>query len=179
MAKSNGHTASMNRSFISSWIKTALPTISTYSMTSFASGRTTTTTIDRTEPSMGRPHTSGSWQKPLPVCHLRLETLQPRSDALDALAETLKDLLDRRRSIGRDVLVIAVDGPMILCEPRRNGRRSVRASRGQACAAQRLRPGSARFVRRRRRAGQISAHGQRWIELAQLGEALVRFVIES
>src|SRR5438128_7246708 len=66
----------MNRSFISSWIKTALPTISTYSMTSFASGRTTTITIDRTEPSMGRPHTSGSWQKPLPVCHLRLETLQ-------------------------------------------------------------------------------------------------------
>src|SRR5260370_40532036 len=40
--------------------KTALPTISTYSMTSFASGRTTTITIDRTEPSMGRPHTSGS-----------------------------------------------------------------------------------------------------------------------
>src|SRR5215467_1826421 len=75
MAKSNDHTASMNRSFISSWIKTALPTISTYSMTSFASGRTTTITIDRTEPSMGRPHTSDSWQKPLPVCHLRLETL--------------------------------------------------------------------------------------------------------
>jgi hypothetical protein len=25
---------------------------------------------------MGRPHTSDSWQKPLPVCHLRLETLQ-------------------------------------------------------------------------------------------------------
>ena len=25
---------------------------------------------------MGRPHTSGSWQKPLPVCHLCLETLQ-------------------------------------------------------------------------------------------------------
>ena len=25
---------------------------------------------------MGRPHTSGSWQKPRPVCHLRLETLQ-------------------------------------------------------------------------------------------------------
>src|SRR2546426_1764404 len=65
----------MNRNFISSWIKTALPTISTYSMTSFASGRTTTITIDRTEPSMGRPHTSGSWQKPLPVCHLPLETL--------------------------------------------------------------------------------------------------------
>src|SRR5438132_13061191 len=64
----------MNKSFISSWIKTALPTISTYSMTSFASGRTTTITIDRTEPSMGRPHTSGSWQKPLPVCHLPLET---------------------------------------------------------------------------------------------------------
>src|SRR6266702_4664963 len=63
MAKSNGHTASMNRSFISSWIKTALPTISTYSMTSFASGRTTTITIDRTEPSMGRPHTRRSWQK--------------------------------------------------------------------------------------------------------------------
>src|SRR6266567_7313884 len=76
MAKSNGHTASMNRSFINSWIKTALLTISTYSMTSFASGRTTTTTIDHTEPSMGRPHTSGSWQKPLPLCHLRLETLQ-------------------------------------------------------------------------------------------------------
>jgi hypothetical protein len=74
--KSNGHTASMNRSFISSWIKTALPTISTYSMTSFASGRIITITIDRTEPSMGRPHTSGSWQKPLPVCHLCLKTLQ-------------------------------------------------------------------------------------------------------
>src|SRR5438552_3835731 len=81
MAKSNGHTASMNRSFISSWIKTALPTISTYSMTSFASGKTTTITIDRTEPSMGRPHTSGSWQKLLPVCHLCLETLQRESGA--------------------------------------------------------------------------------------------------
>src|SRR2546427_11014808 len=73
----------MNRSFISSWIKTALPTISTYSMTSFASGRTTTITIDRTEPSMGRPHTSGSWQKPLPVCHLRLETLHSRTACLE------------------------------------------------------------------------------------------------
>src|SRR6266567_4500251 len=87
MAKSNGHTASMNRSFINSWIKTALPTISTYSMTSFASGRTTTTTIDHTEPSMGRPHTSGSWQKPLPVCHLRLETLHNA----DWLPESGKD----------------------------------------------------------------------------------------
>src|SRR5439155_24956698 len=81
--QSNGHTASMNRSFISSWIKTALPTISTYSMTSFASGRTTTTTIDRTEPLMDRPHTSGSWQKPPPVCHLRLETLQRIGGAPD------------------------------------------------------------------------------------------------
>jgi CubicO group peptidase (beta-lactamase class C family) len=40
-----------------------------HAMTSFASGRTTTITIDRTEPSMGRPHTNGSWQRPLPVCH--------------------------------------------------------------------------------------------------------------
>src|SRR5438552_17887614 len=91
MAKSNGHTASMNRSFISSWIKTALPTISTYSMTSFASGRTTTITIDRTEPSMGRPHTSRSWQKPLPVCHLRLDTLHVANGAVEWIRTT--DLL--------------------------------------------------------------------------------------
>ena len=35
--------------------KTALPTTSTYSTTSSASGRTTTITTDRTEPSMDRP----------------------------------------------------------------------------------------------------------------------------
>jgi hypothetical protein len=28
---------------------------------------------------MGKPHTNGFWQKPLPVCHLRLETLQSGS----------------------------------------------------------------------------------------------------
>ncbi|HEV8646140.1 MAG TPA: IS481 family transposase [Burkholderiales bacterium] len=32
---------------------------------------------------MGRPPTSGSWQKPLPVCHLRLETLQFVARLLD------------------------------------------------------------------------------------------------
>jgi hypothetical protein len=53
-----------------------LPTISTCPMTSFASGRTTRITIDRTEPSIVKPHTNGSWQIPLPVCHPRLEMLQ-------------------------------------------------------------------------------------------------------
>jgi hypothetical protein len=38
--------------------------------------RTIIIIIDRTEPSRGKPHTKGSWQKPVPVCHLRLETLQ-------------------------------------------------------------------------------------------------------
>ena len=47
---------------------------------------------------MGRPHTSGSWQKPLPVCHLRLETLQRLStskpDAWPS-ARLLRDPLSR------------------------------------------------------------------------------------
>jgi transposase InsO family protein len=63
------------RSSISSWIRTASLTISTYLMTSFASGRTTIITIDHTELSMGRRPMSGSWQKPPPVCHPRPETL--------------------------------------------------------------------------------------------------------
>src|SRR5580658_4799489 len=66
----------MSRSFTSSWIKTALPIISTCSMTSFVSGRTTTITTDHTEPSMGRLPTSGSWQRNvLPACHRSPETL--------------------------------------------------------------------------------------------------------
>src|SRR5436190_17464562 len=113
MAKSNGHTASMNRSFISSWIKTALPTISTYSMTSFASGRTTTITIDRTEPSMGRPHTSGSWQKPLPVCHLRLETLHVGNGAVEWIRTTdllITNQLLYQLSYNSDVAIITAAG---------------------------------------------------------------------
>src|ERR1700739_4160107 len=65
----------MSRSFTSSWIKTALPTISTCSMTSFVSGRTTTIITDPTEPSTGRLPTSGSWQRnTLPACHRSPET---------------------------------------------------------------------------------------------------------
>ena len=61
----------------SCWTKTASPTISICSMTSFANGRTTTITTGPTEPSMGRLPTSGSWQrKSLPACHRSPETLQ-------------------------------------------------------------------------------------------------------
>jgi hypothetical protein len=51
-----GKRASMNRSFISSWTKTALLTIYTCSTTSFVSGKTITITIDRMDLSTGRPY---------------------------------------------------------------------------------------------------------------------------
>jgi hypothetical protein len=35
-----------------------------------------TITIDRAEPSIAKPHTNDCWQKPMPVCHRRLKTLQ-------------------------------------------------------------------------------------------------------
>jgi hypothetical protein len=41
----------------------------------FVNGRTTTTTTDPMEPSMAKPHTSASWQNPVPVCQRSLETL--------------------------------------------------------------------------------------------------------
>jgi hypothetical protein len=71
------HTAWTNKSSTSCWTKTASLTISACSMTSFANGRTTTTTTGRMEVSKGKRPTSDSWQRnTLLGCHRSLETLQ-------------------------------------------------------------------------------------------------------
>ena len=58
-----------DQEFTSCWISTASPMISTHSIRSCVSGRTTTITIVRTGRSTGRPRTNDFSQRPELRCH--------------------------------------------------------------------------------------------------------------